>query len=248
MARRCVVSQNLEPPKGIIPKVQCISALCWSEYCILQPRKHRRHRAISPIVPSNSLVHVMVPSCPVMHCLSTQCSPSLYALLLMTTPTNRHRNFGAHHVLIPCLHARCLRLSQDLTCPTSSALPYGTHCRHGCVGTDSLHHCSRIEPLCGCPNHLQRGNVSAPGICRLEKVLRIFNGWGWLGKVLARLHVRLTGGLGWDWCLEKGVGKEVVKVFGNFNGCGWSGKVLARLHVRLTGGPGCHRCSEIAQA
>ena len=43
----------------------------------------------------------------------------------------------------------------------------------------------------------------------LEKVPGNFDGRGCLGKVLARLHARLPGGLGWDWCLEKGVGGEV---------------------------------------
>ena len=49
------------------------------------------------------------------------------------------------------------------------------------------------------------------GIRRLEKVLGNFDGPWCLGKVLARLHARLSGGLGWDWCLEKGVGGEVGK-------------------------------------
>ena len=36
----------------------------------------------------------------------------------------------------------------------------------------------------------------------LRKVLGNFDGRGCLGKVLVRLHLRLLGGLGWDWCLE----------------------------------------------
>ena len=42
----------------------------------------------------------------------------------------------------------------------------------------------------------------ARGICRLEKVLGNFAGWGCLGKVLVRLHVRLVGSPGWGWYLE----------------------------------------------
>ena len=38
-----------------------------------------------------------------------------------------------------------------------------------------------------------------------------FNGQRWLGKVPLRLHARLTGGAGWDWCLEKGARVEVGK-------------------------------------
>ena len=41
-----------------------------------------------------------------------------------------------------------------------------------------------------------------------------FDGWRCLGKVLARLHARLPGGLGRDWCLEKEVGGEVGKSAG----------------------------------
>ena len=41
--------------------------------------------------------------------------------------------------------------------------------------------------------------------------LRNFDGRVWVGKVVARLHATLSGGLGWDWCLEKGVGVEFGK-------------------------------------
>ena len=44
------------------------------------------------------------------------------------------------------------------------------------------------------------------GVLRLEIVLGNFDGRGWLGKVRARLHVRLPAG-----CLEKGVVSEVGK-------------------------------------
>ena len=37
----------------------------------------------------------------------------------------------------------------------------------------------------------------------MEKVLGNFDGRGCLGKVLARLHASLPGGLGEDWCLEE---------------------------------------------
>ena len=37
---------------------------------------------------------------------------------------------------------------------------------------------------------------------------------GWLGKVLARLHARLPGGLGWGWCSEFALGQCTEKVFG----------------------------------
>ena len=47
----------------------------------------------------------------------------------------------------------------------------------------------------------------------LEKVLGDFDGRGWLGKVLARLHARLPGGLGWDWCPEIALGGCTEKVF-----------------------------------
>ena len=49
------------------------------------------------------------------------------------------------------------------------------------------------------------------GVRHLEKVHGKFDGRGCLRKVLARLHVRLPGGLGWDWCLEKGLGGVLGK-------------------------------------
>ena len=51
---------------------------------------------------------------------------------------------------------------------------------------------------------------------RLEKVLGTFDGQGWLGKVLARLHARLPVGLGWDWCLEIALGRSMENLFGVF--------------------------------
>ena len=35
-----------------------------------------------------------------------------------------------------------------------------------------------------------------------KKCLEILMGVGCLGKVIARLHVRLLGILSWDWCLD----------------------------------------------
>ena len=66
------------------------------------------------------------------------------------------------------------------------------------------------------------------GARRLEKVLGNFDGRGWLGKVLARLHARLPGGLGWDWSLEKGV---------------WGG--WKRCLEILMGGGGWERCLRV---
>ena len=46
------------------------------------------------------------------------------------------------------------------------------------------------------------------GWAGLGLVLGRGGGRGCLGKVLAGLHVRLPGGLGWDWCL--GLGWEIA--------------------------------------
>ena len=46
-----------------------------------------------------------------------------------------------------------------------------------------------------------------------KKVLGNFDQWGWLGKVPARLHARLPGGRGWDWCLEIALGRSMENLF-----------------------------------
>ena len=63
---------------------------------------------------------------------------------------------------------------------------------------------SSCEVACEFAGWVGLGLVLAKGgwAGRLEKVLGNFDGLGWLGKVLARLHARLLGGLGWDWCSE----------------------------------------------
>ena len=62
--------------------------------------------------------------------------------------------------------------------------------------------------------HLVRHTAWKTGGVRcLEKVLGKFDGQGCLGKVHARLHARLLGGLGWDWCLETAWGRCTEKVF-----------------------------------
>ena len=60
------------------------------------------------------------------------------------------------------------------------------------------------------------------------KVLGNFDGRGCLGKVLARLHARLPGGLGWDRCLEKQVGGEVGKSVCEVAGWAGPGLVLGK--------------------
>ena len=62
----------------------------------------------------------------------------------------------------------------------------------------------------------------------LEKVLGNFDGRECLGNLLASLHVRLPGGMGWVGAWKRGWVGSLEKVLGNFDVPDCLGKVLAR--------------------